>query len=150
MKSIFKKTFILATALSLGLMLSAIESRAQTTLISPANGSGLDTVTNTGVKILWVSLNGYRETITATINITKISGTLAGTLVPVASNDGVNFYPATGVTPSDTALTVTNLASLGKNYNFPRGFAYYGVQWTGVGTMSGSFNGKLIGRKTNN
>jgi hypothetical protein len=149
MKKFLKLFTFMAMALSLMLTLPAVHSQAQSTLISPVYGNSLDTVTNTGVKVLWLQLQGYRETVTATINITKISGTLGGTLIPIASNDGVNFYQTAAITTADTAYTVTNVAAQGKNYNFPRGYAYYGVQWTGTGTMSGSFNGKLIGRKTN-
>src|SRR5690348_11028543 len=102
-----------------------IESGAQTTMISTSNSTSLDTVTNTGSKILAVKFTGYRETITATINVTKISGTLAGTMVPVGSNDGTNFYDISQA--SLDTFTVANTASQGKAYSFRRGFQWYGV-----------------------
>ena len=84
-----------------------------------------------------------------TVNITKISGTLGGTLIPVASNDGVNFYDITGFTTQDAAFTVTDVVSQGKAYQCKLGYQYYGVRWTGTGTMSGSFTATLIARKPN-
>lgn len=139
-----KKFFLLASILSLAFMVT----QAQVSLISPTYGNAKDTVTNTASKVLWVKVTGYKETITATINITKISGTLAGTLIPIVSNDGVNFYNGTGAALSDSAITVTDVASQGKAFQFKRGYQYYGVQWTGSGTMSGSFTGKLLARKS--
>lgn len=138
-----KKFLLLASVLSLVLC-----SQAQVSLISPTYGNTKDTVTNTAAKVLWLKVIGYKESITATVNITKISGTLAGTLIPIVSNDGVNFYNGTGYTLSDSAITVTDVAAQGKAFQFKRGYQYYGVQWTGSGTMSGSFTGKLLARKS--
>lgn len=146
MKNYIKRFSVIAMLLCFAMTFPASQTQAQTSLISPGNGSGLDTVTNTGVKTLWVKITGYRETVTATINVTKISGTLGGTMIPIASNDGVNFYDVSQ--RSADTVTVANVTAQGKNYSYPRGYQYYGVQWTGTGTMSGSFNGKLIARKT--
>ena len=128
-------------------LLTAPKIDAQVALVSPTYGNTIDTVTNTGTKVLWKKVTGYKETITITANITSISGTLGGTLIPIVSNDGVNFYNGTAATVSDSAYTVTNTASQGKAFTCKRGFQYYGVQWTGTGTMSGSFTGVLLARK---
>jgi len=135
-----KKFLLIASILSL-----AYVCQAQTSLISTNNSTSLDTVTNTGVRIMASKLTGYRETITATVVITKISGTQGGTMVPVASNDGVNWHDISQAT-KDT-VTVPNQASFIKGYSFQRGWQWYGVQWTGTGTMASSISGKLIGRK---
>lgn len=127
--------------------LVATQSKAQVSLTSASYGNAIDTVTNGGTKTLFAKVVGYKETITITTNITSISGTLAGTLTPVVSNDGVNFYAATANTSTDVAYTVTNVASQGVAFTCKRGFQYYGVQWVGTGTMSGSFTAKLIARK---
>lgn len=139
------KKFVLILAIALAAMFAPIHEQAQTTMISTGNSLSNDTVTNTASKILAVKFTGFRETITATINITKISGTLAGTLVPVGSNDGTNFYDISQA--SLDTFTVANSASQGKAYSFRRGFQWYGVKWTGSGTMSGSFTGSAIARR---
>lgn len=124
--------------------LAPAKAEAQTiSLISTSNGLARDTVTNTGVKRLTTVLKGYRATIGIQVDITKTSGTLGGTLIPVASNDGVTWYAAGSGT-----LTVTDVASQGILFAPPLGYAYYGVQWTGTGTMAGSFVAKLVARRT--
>ncbi len=142
------KKFLLFSILSIvTFTASVIQSSAQAVLISASYGNAKDTVVNTGSKVLYTKISGYKETITIIVSLTRISGTLGGTLKPVISSDGVNWYDATGFTTSDSAYTVTNVASQGKAYQCKRGYQYYGVQWTGSGTMSGSFTGVLLARK---
>lgn len=119
---------------------------SQAILISPGNSLSKDTVTNTGVKTLVKQVTGFKETVVIVANLTKISGTLGGKLVPIASLDGTTYIDVSLVA-KDT-LTVADAASQSKGYAMPRGYQYYGVQWTGTGTMSGSFTGKLLTRKT--
>ena len=126
--------------------LTAYNSQAQVALVSPTYGNTIDTVTNTAAKVLYKKVVGNKATITITVNITKISGTLGGTLIPIGSNDGVNFYDITGYTSADAALTVTDVVSQGKAYQCKLGYQYYGVRWTGTGTMSGSFTATLLAR----
>lgn len=140
-----KNFLLMAMILSMAFMFPPAETNAQTTLVSPVYGNPSDTVTNTAANYLYVKITGYRETVTITTNLTKISGTLGGTLVPIGSNDGVNFYDISQKS-SDT-VTVANVAAQGKAYVCAKGFQYYGVRWTGTGTMSGSFTGTLIGRR---
>lgn len=124
----------------------AFSTSAQVTLISTGNSLAKDTVTNTGVKTLAAKLPGYYETVTLSFQTLNISGTQGGAVIPVASNDGVNYYSC-GVVYGGTSVTVT-ASLLGGVFYVPKGFAYYGLQWTGAGTMSGSITGKLIARKT--
>ncbi len=116
--------------------------QAQVTLISTNNGTSKDTVTNTGNRILMANTVGYKATIGIQVDVTKISGTLGGTLIPVASNDGVTFYAA-----GSGSLTVTDVASQGILFAPPLGYKYYGVKWTGTGTMAGSFVATMITRR---
>lgn len=145
MKSILKHTLWVAAFIATAFMLSPSPAQAQTTLLSTTSSGSLDTVTNTGVRIMATKLTGFRETITATIVITKISGTQGGTMVPVGSDDGVNWHDISQIT-KDT-VTVPNQASYIKGYSFQRGWQWYGVQWTGTGTMASSISGKLNARK---
>lgn len=139
-----KKYFKLALPLiiALAMILPAVSTQAQVmSLISTGNGLARDTVTNAGVKNLVKVLPSNKATIAIQVDITKISGTLAGTVIPVASNDGVTFYAA-----GSSSFTVTDVASQGVLFNPPLGFAYYGVRWTGTGSMAGSFVAKILAR----
>ena len=129
------------------LMTSVTQSSAQTALTSVSYGNAKDTVTNTATKVLYTKVTGYKETVTIVVTLVKISGTLGGTLKPVVSSDGTNWYDATGFTSADSTFTVTDAATQGKAYQCKRGYQYYGVQWTGIGTMAGSFTATLIARK---
>lgn len=111
-------------------------------LISTGNSLAKDTVTNTAAKVLMVGFRGgYTTVIGITVDIVKISGTLGGTIIPVCSNDGVNFYAAGAGT-----FTATDVTNQGVSFSPPAGFAYYGVRWTGTGTMSGSIVAKINGK----
>lgn len=139
------KNYLKRTSLAICLLAMAFVSPAQTSLLSTTSGGVLDTVTNTGVRIMALNTTGYKETITATVLITKISGTQGGTMVPVGTDDGVNWHDISQLT-KDT-VTVPNQATYIKGYSFQRGWKYYGVQWTGTGTMASSISGKLVARK---
>jgi hypothetical protein len=132
-----KFLFLFTVAISLMVALpSKIE--AQTSLISTGNSLTRDSVTNGAAKTLISPvISGYRATVAISVDVTKISGTLGGSLTAVVSNDGTNFY-AVG-----SAFTVTDVASQGTTFTPATGFRYYGVRWTGTGTMSGSFVSKI-------
>ena len=136
------KKIVLLLALSLGILVS----QAQTSLTG-ANSLSIDTVTNTATKTMTGKVSGYQGTVTIQVDVTKISGTLAGTLTPIASNDGTTFYSVASRTSRDTAVTVTDVSAQGYNFSMPGGYLYYGVKWAGSGTMSGSFKATLIARK---
>lgn len=140
------KKLIMFMVLAVTLLTATVKTKAQIALVSPVYGNTIDTVTNAASKVIWKQVNGYKETVTVTVNVKSISGTLGGTVVPIASNDGTNFYDISQAT-SDT-FTVANTSTQGKAYSLRRGFKYYGVKWTGTGTMSGSFTGTLLARKT--
>jgi hypothetical protein len=140
------RKLVLITAILAGIMTGA---EAQKSAISVTNagvtGNGLarDTVTNTAVK-WWgssIALPGAQAYVTIQVDITKISGTLGGTIVPTASNNGTGWGIAgagTYTVLDQTSQTVTLVA--------PAGFNYYGWRWTGTGTMSGSAVGTVTRR----
>jgi|SRR6185437_1823737 len=138
------KTHLKASFLAICLLAMAFAGSAQSSLLSTTSGGVLDTVTGTTARIMALNTIGYKETITATVVITKISGTNGGTMVPVGSDDGTNWHDISQIT-KDT-VTVPN-GNLIKGYSFQKGWKWYGVQWTGTGTMSGSISGKLVARK---
>lgn len=121
--------------LAVGLTLATVSASAQTSLYG-TNGYTRDTVTNTGNKVLYTltrPIYKSTSTITVTVTVTKTSGTIAGTIIPVGSNDGTNYYALTG------SFTPTDVASQGCAFACTNGYRYYGVKWTGTGTMAGSF-----------
>lgn len=107
-----------------------------------------DTVTNTATNYLTSRANnGSAYTTTVQVNATKISGTVAGTISLLGSVDGVNFKAATIVEAATalTTYTATDVASqtfIWRINGSP--YTYYRVSWTGTGTMSASFNGKVM------
>lgn len=126
---------------------SAFTTQAQNSLISVGNSLAKDTVTNTAAKQWVKKLPGFNETITLQVVVTKISGTLGGTIIPVVSNDGVTWSTSSVVSGS-TSFTVTDVTSQNVVFYPSRGFLYYGFQWTGTGTMSGSAAGNELNRKS--
>lgn len=131
----------LLTILATAFISPQLQAQTPVNLISTGNSLATDTVTNAGVKTLISPTLGYATSITIQVDITKISGTLGGSLTAVVSNDGITYY-AIG-----SAYTVTDVASQGTTFTPTLGFRYYGVRWTGTGTMSGSFKAKLVTRK---
>lgn len=107
------------------------------------NALNRDTVTNTAVKWWGSSYNqaGPQAYVTIQVDITKISGTLGGTLVPVASNNATGWGLA-----GSGSYTVLDLSAQTATLVAPAGFNYYGFRWTGTGTMSGSAVGTVTRR----
>jgi hypothetical protein len=126
-----------------------------------------DTVTNTGTNYL---TSGYTQSTTPAlpatwaggtalptavvnpalsttiqVNITKISGTVAGTVTLQGSLDGTNYNTATSGALAITATyTATDVASQSKSWvivNNP--YRYYRVTWTGAGTMAASMSAQV-------
>lgn len=122
-----------------GLLLSvtnvqrAEAQRGNKTFTSATNASGLDTVTNAGAKTQSLTLSGYWTFVTIQVDVTKISGTVGGSIV-LQGNDGVGTKYVTigsAVTPTDaTASYVFSVA--------PSNFAKYRVVYTGASTMAAS------------
>lgn len=102
-----------------------------------------DTVSNTGVKNQYTpQISGFVDILTFQYVITKISGTVAGSLVLQGTIDGVNYVNiGSAVTPTDVALQSGVFALTSHNY------ITYRISYTGAGTMSAKLNGFWIARK---
>lgn len=96
-------------------------------------GNALDTVTNTGVKVTTpFRVANFHSGITAHVVVTKISGTVGGTLALQGSLDGTNWSTiGSAATPTD--------ASANYPFNTTVAWYYYRLSYTGTGTMSASF-----------
>lgn len=107
-----------------------------------------DTVVNTAT----ITLTSARipsaagASVTVYISVTKISGTVGGTLTLMGSHDGTNFK-ALNTAETQTALATITATDATNTYHWrlnSNPFPYLRVSWTGTGTMSASFISKAL------
>lgn len=123
------------------LTMLSIKAEAQKSyFVSAANGSTLDTVTNTAVKTQTIRIPGYQDILTIQVNLTNISGTNAGVVRLFGSADGVNYvriptYTSTNSVAIDSLTAETN--NMIKIFRLPvHAYSNYKVTYTGTGTMA--------------
>lgn len=142
MKNIFS-LIVLSLLLVLGV---SFTGSAQTYTMT---GSA-DTVTNTGTKACSLKVvNNYSE-ISIQVVITKISGTVAGTVTLQGSVDGTTFETIdTLLVQNNVAtFTATDVASQSKVFVVDQNpYLWYKLSYTGSGTMSATLKGYLLPRK---
>ena len=128
------KRFIVVL-MAFSLFLVANQTKAQT-LTWNTYGNTLDTVTNTGVKYATVTIgNTATKAFSIVVKVTKISGTVGGTISWQGSNNGTDFYTISTTSPSDAS------ANYGYAIYTPTAFKYYRVSYAGASTMSASISG---------
>jgi hypothetical protein len=122
---------------------------------TPTVPVALDTVTNTGTAYL-SSLaktgTGFLYT-TISCNVTKISGTVGGTITLQGSLDN-NTAASVGFTAiktleTQTGVTTVTATDATNTYHwriYGNPFTYYRVSWTGTGTMAASIGCKIVQR----
>lgn len=143
-----KHMYILVVA-----MLFAATSFGQGTGATPmlgSNGKATDTVTNTANKTWTLKLPGAFTGVSVQFTYTKISGTVAGSVVLLGSNEGVS-YDTVYIIPTTVAptYTATDVATFTKIWTLTESkYLYYRVKWTGTGTMSASAKAYLVARNT--
>lgn len=133
--------------LAFALFAIVASASAQVSLLSPYNLTS-DTVTNTGTAYLTVRNAGTKATTTIQVAVTKISGTVGGTISLLGSVDGTS-YKALNTAETQTALATITATDASNVYHWRLNgnpFLYYRVSWTGTGTMSASFTAKLLSR----
>lgn len=140
------------TILFAGLVaLLAVETKAQVySLLSPYSFTS-DTVANTGTAYLSsVAISPAAATTTTIwVSVTKISGTVGGTITLQGSIDGTN-WKALNTVGTQTAMATITATDASNTYHWILSgspFPYYRVSWTGTGTMSASFTAKLFRAK---
>ena len=109
-------------------------------LTTTSYSNTLDTVTNAGSKSTTAKKVGswyYGASVSAHVIVTKISGTVGGSIGLYGSMDGTNW------TICETATTATDATA---NYYITttKRYGYYKVMWTGTGTMAASFKSYLL------
>jgi len=106
-----------------------------------------DTVTNTGTGVLYTkSRVSGPGTVTVQVVVTKVSGTVAGSITLLGSLDGVNFK-AIPTRETQTAITVITAADASSNYSIrlpDSPYLWYAVSWTGSATMVATFTAKIM------
>ena len=137
---------------SLALMALVITVEAQSVRLSAYNSTygssyATDTVANTGTGVVQfapVSGGGYSTTIV--VKVTKLSGTVGGTITLQGSLDGTNFK-ALNTPNTVTALATITATDATNTYHWillGSPFRHYRISWTGAGTMSATLGGDLL------
>ena len=109
-----------------------------------------DTVVNTATVTL-TSIKMAPTTSTNTtvwVAVTKISGTVGGTMTLQGSLDGVNFK-AVNTPDTQTAIATVTATDATNTYHWRLSgcpYQYYRVSWAGTGTMAASFSAKVLAR----
>jgi hypothetical protein len=112
-----------------------------------------DTVTNTATKACSLKVvNSYKQVIVQAV-ITKISGTVGGTLTLQGSVDGVNFVTvdsALFVADGQALPTYTATNTAGAQSKIwimsTTPYLFYKLSYTGTGTMSATLKGYILAR----
>lgn len=113
-------------------------------LLSTVSHPATDTITNTTPKYQYAIVNGSNVHFTIQSTLDKISGTVAGTVKPQGSVDGVLYTDIAG----QTAFTLTDVAQQTCSFvilNSP--YQFYRIAVTPSGTQSTKIASKGLVRK---
>lgn len=123
------------------------QARTTATLTSNVSLSS-DTTTNSATSYLTIPVTKWYNTMAIQSVVTKISGTVGGTVTLQGSIDGTNFstvnstyVDASSYTPTDQATNSKIFIVMGSPYRF------YRVSYTGTGTMSASHKAIILPSK---
>lgn len=107
-----------------------------------------DTTDNTGTSYVTLPVSQWYNTIAIQSVVTKISGTVAGTVTLQGSLDGSNFSTVDSNYSNITSYSPTNQATNTKVFIVTGSpYRYYRLSYTGAGTMSASHRGYVLPNK---
>ena len=107
-----------------------------------------DTTANTGVSYVGLGLAAWYNTVTIQSVVTKISGTVAGTVTLQGSIDGTNYVTVNSSYADVTSYSPTDVATSSKLFVVTGSpYRYYRLSYTGAGTMSASHRGYVLPNK---
>jgi len=110
-----------------------------------AYGSTSDTVTNSATGYVGYTLTRYYTKISIQVIITKISGTVGGTVTVQGSLDGTTYTTVDSDITTSSTLTPTNQTTNSKIFTITGSpYKYYRLSYTGTGTMSATIKGYLV------
>lgn len=139
MKKLFSLLILMAFVLTL--------THAQTTTLVQSG----DTVVNTATKACSLRVSQSYKKVTIQALITKISGTVGGTLTLQGSLDNGTTWStvdtASFVSDGPATFTATNVASQTKTWIINGSpYLWYKLSYTGTGTMSATLKGYALPR----
>lgn len=110
-----------------------------------------DTVINTATQYLQSPAlsSAAATTTTVWVGVTKISGTVGGTITLQGSLDGTN-WKAVNTVGTQTAMATITATDANNTYHWilqGSPFQFYRVSWTGTGTMSASIRAQVFRAK---
>lgn len=114
---------------------------SQTAMTNP-NGLALDTATQAAAEGPTYASRGFADVVSFTIRITKISGTVAGSVALQGSNNISKGYATIG-----TADTLVDASQTLNFADVPKKYLYYKILITGTGTMSASYSATAYSSK---
>lgn len=107
-----------------------------------------DTTTNTATSYVSLPVQNWYNTVSIQSVVTKISGTVAGTVTLQGSLDGTNYESVSASYADVVSYVPTNVATSTKLFVVTGSpYRYYRLSYTGAGTMSASHRGYLLPNK---
>lgn len=107
-----------------------------------------DTTTNTATSYIGLGLAAWYNTVTIQSVVTKISGTVAGTVTLQGSIDGTNYVTVNSSYADVTSYSPTDVATSSKLFVVTGSpYRYYRLSYAGAGTMSASHKGYVLPNK---
>lgn len=107
-----------------------------------------DTTADAGTSYVGLGVTNWYNTVTIQSVVTKISGTVAGTVTLQGSIDGTNYVTVSSSYADVTSYSPTNVATSSKLFIVTGSpYRYYRLSYTGAGTMSASHRGYVLPNK---
>lgn len=107
-----------------------------------------DTTDNTATSYVTLGTVQWYNTVAIQSVVTKISGTVAGTVTLQGSLDGINYNTVSSSYATVTSYVPTNVATSTKMFVVTGSpYRYYRLSYTGAGTMSASHRGYVLPNK---
>ncbi len=118
--------------------------RAVSTM-TQAYGSTSDTIVDTATGYVGMTVQNYYDKISIQAVVTKIGGTVGGTVTVQGSNDGTNYVTVSSSYSDAQTLTALNQTTTSKLFTITGNpYKYYRLSYTGTGTMSATIKGYLV------
>lgn len=122
--------------------------KGQTQNLLSVYSGPIDTVVNSATNFVTLRVKSWYKTILIQPVLTKISGTVGGTVTIQGSNDGTNYVTVSASYSDAQTLTPTNQTTNTKLFKITGSpYAYYRVSYTGTGTMSCKLRAYLFAQK---
>ncbi len=104
-----------------------------------------DTTTNTATSYISLPVQNWYNTVSIQSTVTKIGGTVAGTVTLQGSLDGTNYVTVNSSYADVTSYSPTDITTSTKIFVVTGSpYRYYRLSYTGAGTMSASHRGYVL------